>query len=252
MPSSPNESEVEQSSSPGPKISEELSVAQMTLANRKTIQAELNDIAEEIGLPKFGDFTEEAITPELIKAAADEQIWNAENRVMLLNKKGTLVGWENRGKTVLPIWFHLPQGKDVIRRLVSCNRFTLPEIASMLGIKKVQLDDVVKDMGLSKDILRLKTSQKMREYREKIAELCTEAKLKTMVTVLNMVEEYTGERPTRTSVKDLLMLNKITIASEAPPDVGQPPNGVTPSVAIGVKVLQVNKTAKGGGEEFED
>jgi len=92
----------------------------------------------------------------------------------------------------------------------------------------------------------------MREYREKIAELCTEAKLKTMVTVLNMVEEYTGERPTRTSVKDLLMLNKITIASEAPPDVGQPPNGVTPSVAIGVKVLQVNKTAKGGGEEFED
>lgn len=238
-------------------VSKQLEAALPSQEEWKAKLALLEDIAEDLGLPKFGDFTEEDITPTMVKAAVDEQIENVETRIAVTKtgEPGSIKRWENREKQALPLWYHIPNGgKSVIKRLLGCGRFSIPEIAQMLGLRERGLKDIIKGMGLAQVIVSAERSQKLRQYRELIAEYATRGKLLTTVVAMKTVEKMlenpddpANSEVLKVNVKDLVGLNKILVANDPiQPAAGNAPAGGGQSVSIGVKVTHVDKSHRPG------
>lgn len=228
------------------QVSAQIEAQLPTPADLKATMMALDDIAEELGLPKFGGFENEDISPQMITEAIKEQQEAVENRMATMNKSRLS---KPGPRVTLPLWFHLPQGKQVIRRLMLCGRFTVPEIASMLGLRKKQLDEYIAGMGMSQDQNRLEKTAKMRRYKELTAEFTSYGRLKTTQIAVQMLEEatmdpQTGEKiPLKIKVKDLLDINKILVANDPDEKKDFVPStgGVATSIGIGVRVTHVDK-----------
>jgi hypothetical protein len=241
-------------------VSEQVRNALPTQEEWKQKLALLEDIAEDLGLPKFGDFTEEDITPDMIQAAIMEQVENTEARIACTKtgEVGAIKRWENREKNVLPLWFHIPAGKGVIKRLLGCGRFSIPEIAQMLGLRERALKDIIKGMGLSQLVVNADREQKLRKYRELIAEYATRGRMLTTVIAMQTAEKMLidPEDPSKgvlkVNVKDLVGLNKILVANDPVFNEGaKGTGGQMPSVGIGVKVTHINKNYRPGDTSTE-
>lgn len=230
------------------QVSDQIEAAMPPQQDLKAMMMAVDDIAEELSLPKFGDFINDDISPEMITAAIAEQQEAVENRMATMNKSRLK---KPGPRITLPLWFHLPQGKQVIRRLMLCGRFTIPQIAQMLGLRLKQLNEYIGGMGMSQDQNRLETSAKMRKYKELTAELTSYGRMKTTMLAIRMIEEAavevdpeTGQKiPLKIKVKDLLDINKILVAND--PDEKReslvPGGGLATSIGIGVRVTNVDR-----------
>lgn len=233
-------------------VSKQLKASMPSQAEWRQTLAQLEDIADDLGLPKFGDFTDEDISPDMIKAAVEEQVKNVDERIAVTKsgEPGPIKRWENREKQALPLYFHLPHGKGLIKRLMICGRFTIPEIAQMLGLRERALKDIIKGMGLGEQIVAAERSQKLRKYRELMAEYSTYGRmLATQIAVeqTEMMLTKPGEKPMRVNVKDLVGLNKVLVANDpASIEGGKGTGGPMPTVGIGIKVTHVDKNHRSG------
>lgn len=247
-------SETDNTSNSQPLLPSEAVIAELPTADEWAAKiAKLDDIAEELSLPKFGDFMDEDITPEMITEATREQVEAVETRIAVTRtgRVGAIVRWENREKQPLPLWFHLPHGRQVIRRLMMCGRFTVPEIAQMLGLRNAQLSDFLKGMGLEQDMIRLETARQLRKYREAMAEYATHGRMKATAAAFQQMEKFLvdPDDPTKTvpkvNVKDLKMLNEIFVMNDpAEKEDKTRPGGIATSVSIGVRVTSVDRKHK--------
>lgn len=239
---------------PDPKLPSEMVEAEIPSADEwKKKLAAIDDIAEELSLPRFGDFMDEDITPEMIRAATAEQVQAVETRVAITKdgEVGPIRRWDNREKTPLPLWYHLPHGKQVIKRLMICGRFSIPEIAQMIGLRERQLKDYLKGMGLEQDLVRLERAKELRKYREMMAEFATRGRMTATVVAFKEAEKYMVDPNNpdralpRVNVKELKMLNEIFVANDPTEKEDMTrPGGVAPSINIGVKVTNVDRNHK--------
>lgn len=237
-------------------VSKQLEATLPTQEEWKAKLALLEDIAEDLGLPKFGDFSEEDVTPDMIKSAIDEQVKNVEERIAVTKtgEPGAIKRWENREKQALPLWYHIPSGgKSVIKRLLGCGRFSIPEIAQMLGLRERALKDVIKGMGLSETIVTAERNQKLRLYRDLIAEYATRGKMLTTIVAMKTVEKMLEdpEDPAnseilKVNVKELVGLNKILVANDPVQPAGPSTGGGVQGIGIGIRVTHVDKTHRSG------
>lgn len=243
-------------------VSKQLQAALPTPEEWRATLAALDDIADDLGLPKFGDFREEDISPDMIREAVREQVENAEARVAVTKtgEVGSIKRWENRDKTVLPLWFHIPAGKGVIKRLLSSGRFGIAEIAQMLGLRERALKDIIKGMGLSQLVVKADLEGKMRRYKEILAEYNTRGKMLVTIAAFKTAEKVfvDKENPTesevlKVNVKELVGLSKIFLAHDPDKIEGSKgAGGQMPSIGIGVKITHVDKSHKlGQGQEVE-
>ena len=235
------------SSEPEPKqVGEQIEAQLPAQQELKAMMMAVDDIAEELSLPKFGDFINDDITPEMITEAIKEQQEAVENRMATMNKSRV----KKPGPRIsMPLWFHLPQGKQVIRRLMLSGRFTLPQIAQMLGIRYKLLQEYIAGMGMTQDQNRLEVTAKMRKYKELTAELTSYGRLKSTQIAIRMLEEATedpetGEKiPLKIKVKDLLDINKVLVANDPEEkQSGAAPTGLAASIGIGVRVTNVDRS----------
>lgn len=177
----------------------------------------LAQLAEELCLPMLPDVTDEDVSEDIIREAIADQVECVESRVPKM-KGLTLKKFANRGKMVMPLYFHTPIGRETVRRLVMSGRFVNTQMAIMLGVRLGQLEDFIRGQGWDKQMLAIKREKDSAEYAHKFRALLYKGKFKTMEAAVKLTEHIGDMNPTEAMhrIHDLRALHEVMVAVDPP------------------------------------
>lgn len=203
----------------------------------------LAELAAELCLPMPPDITDSDVSEDVIREAVADQIDCIESRVPKMNGM-VLKKWKDRGKMVLPLFFHTPVGREWIRRLVFAARFGTEQMALMLGVRAAQLSDYIKGQGWDRQVLAVEREIASAEYVSKFKALLYEGKYKTMKAAVKLtghIGDLQAEQALQ-KIPELRQLHEIMLAVDPPPVEGQAfdPSGLH-AVNVGVQIVSHQK-----------